>query len=538
MAKVNMKEIKAFAKDIPDGFLIVKADKQEDILYVNDAVLKIFACKTLEQFVDLTDYSFKGIVFSEDYERAKSFISEQAQKLKMKFGCVEYRIKRRDGEIRWVEDYGKLVSTEDYGDVYYVLMRDVTEKHELEEQLEIRRKMEIELEKELKRELEREKHLNEVKTNFLFNLSHDIRTPMNAIVGYTDLAKKHLKDGKGLKEYLEHVSESSNHLLSLIDALLEMSVIQNEEIVAKNEVCDIRKQLNIVIDMFRVAADDKKIKIVVNDELPDDNVYLDMALFRRGLGNIIDNAVKFTHDKGTITITAKRQQKSKSGYAKYCFTVQDTGVGIDSDFMGRMYDAFEREVTSTVAGYIGPGLGLTISKKMLGAMGGVITAESKKGEGATFTVEIPLEIAAKDKSVAKSKAPKEEVKAKGKYRVLLVEDVEINRLLAEQILLEAGFMVDAVADGSDSIEMVGGNPEGYYDAILMDIQMPVMNGYEATKRIRKLKRKDTKKIPIIALSANARNEDMKMSVECGMNTHISKPFNAEELVGTLNKYIK
>ncbi|MCR5700636.1 MAG: response regulator [Lachnospiraceae bacterium] len=539
MANVNMKDIREFAKNMPGGFLIIKADKQEDILFVNDALLKIFACTTQKQFVDLTDYSFKGMVLPEDYENAKQSIREQIHGSKKNSSQVEYRIKRRDGEIVWVEDCSRLVSTEDYGDVYYVFIKDVTEQHNLCEQLATRKKMEVELEKELKRELEKEKRLNGVKTTFLFNLSHDIRTPMNAIVGYTDLAKKHLKDGKGLEEYLEHVSQSSNHLLSLIDDLLEMNVIQNNEIALKNDVYNISEQLGIVIDMFRVMADDKKIKIIINDELNDDKVYMDAALFRRGLGNIVDNAVKFTRAKGTITISAKREKKSESGYVKYSFSVKDTGVGISKDFMDRMYDAFEREATSTVTGYIGPGLGLTISKKMLGAMGGVISAESKKGEGATFTVEIPFKIATgQAKTSVRKKPEKENPKSKGEHRVLLVEDIEINRLLAEQILIESGFLVESVADGSDSIEKINSNPEGYYDAILMDIQMPVMNGYEATKRIRKLKRKDVKKIPIIALSANARGEDMKMSVECGMDTHISKPFNTEELVGTLNKYIK
>jgi len=290
-----------------------------------------------------------------------------------------------------------------------------------------------------------------------------------------------------------------------------------------------------VIDMFRMQALNKEINLEEEINLPEDEVCIDTLKFKRVMSNILSNAVKFTRTGGKITIKARQKKVSDSGYARYEFSVSDNGIGMSDEFMKRIYEAFEREETSTQTGNIGTGLGLTITKKLLDIMGGSISVKSKKGEGSTFTVDLPLKLA-KNKIVPSAEVH-EEYKSDGKHRILLVEDIEVNRMLAETILTESGFNVESVPDGCDAVEAIKHRPAYYYDLVLMDIQMPIMNGYEATRTIRALDRQDTKKLPIIALSANAREQDKQMSIQSGMDSHIAKPFDIAHLISTINEHI-
>ena len=253
------------------------------------------------------------------------------------------------------------------------------------------------------------------------------------------------------------------------------------------------------------------------------------------MSNILSNAVKFTSNDGKIKVTARQKRVSDSGYARYEFSIEDNGVGMSEEFMQKMFDAFERESTSTQTGYLGTGLGLTITKKLLNIMGGSINVESKKNEGSKFTVNLPLKLVQKTN---KDETPIiREYKATGKYRILLVEDIDVNRMLAETILTESGFLVESVPDGCDAVEAIKSRPPHYYDLVLMDIQMPVMNGYEATRAIRALGREDTANLPIIALSANAREQDKRMSMDSGMDSHVAKPFDIAHLISTVNDHV-
>ena len=407
--------------------------------------------------------------------------------------------------------------------------RDITEQFS-----RVRRELAEKLNMEMA--LERERHANEIKASFLFNISHDIRTPMNAIMGFTELAKHHLREPELLSTYLEKVDEANHHLIALIDDLLEMSRIDYGRIEIKSEPCDLHEQIGLVLDMFRPFAYEKHLKVEEDVDLPPDEVFMDALRFRRIMSNLMSNAVKFTPAKGSIKISARRRQISDSGYARYQFTIEDTGVGMTEDFMHKMYDAFEREETSTRTGYIGTGLGLAITKKLLDIMGGSISVKSKKGEGSTFTVDLPLKLVEHHNENAPANEP-EILKHSDERRILLVEDIEVNRMLAEAILTEAGFLVESVPDGSDAVEIIKSRSPWYYDLVLMDIQMPVMNGYEATRSIRALGREDTSALPIIALSANARDEDRRMSMESGMNNHIAKPFDIAHLIATIDEYI-
>ena len=530
MTRVSLDDIKEFAKDMPGGFFIYKGDETGELLFVNDVILDIFGCETIEEYKEFTGFIFRGNVHPEDVDIMETSISQQVEANDKRLDYVEYRIIRKDGEVRWVEDFGRLVDTEDYGEVYYVFIRDITEKYIMAKELEEKRNAEF--------ELERQRQINEVKTSFLFNLSHDIRTPMNAIMGYTELSKRHMEDKELLSDYLSKVYNSSRHLLSLIDDLLEMSRLQSNDLEIRYEVCKLDEQIDMTVDMFQTIADHKDIIIKRDYDDIDDFVYVDAMRLRRVLGNLIDNAVKFTSEGGEVSVKGMRKQTSKSGYTRYVFTIKDTGVGMSIEFMKHIYDVFEREETSTKTGTIGTGLGLAITKRMLDLMGGTINVESVKGEGTTFTVELPIKLAENDGTVKIAEHAGDEVlKAAGEYRILLVEDIDINRMMAEQILKEAGFLVESVTDGSDAVEAVKNHPVWYYDLVLMDIQMPVMNGYEATRAIRALKRDDTAVIPIIALSANARDEDKKMSMESGMDSHVAKPFDIEQLIQTINRFI-
>ena len=666
--------IAAIADQMPGGFFIYRADEREEILYANDVLLDIFGCETMEQFRALTGGTFSGLVHPEDLEAVERSIKNQVTASRRKLDFVEYRVRRRDGAVRWVDDYGRLTQTEEFGEVYYVLIRDITELYESREEnirraevieglsidynsiyllnletgtmrpyrlqnqhfrtiaaelgdgeqdpdwrrilplyaeryvvpedrerflreiseenirprlkqersytvdyrcrgegdeilytqmsvvliedgqgaphavmgyrditaqtLRMRREMAEKLSMELA--LEREKSANEVKSEFLFNLSHDIRTPMNAIMGFTDLARRHAEDRERMTGYLEKVDEASRHLLSLIDDLLEMSQLQYGRIETHEETCTLPEQITITADMFRVQAEQKRLTLTVNlVDLPEEPVIADASRLRRGLGNLIGNAVKFTPDGGAVTVTARRTHMSESGYVRYQFSVADTGVGMSEAFMKRMYQQFEREESSTRSGSTGTGLGLSIAKRLLDIMGGSISVQSRKGEGSVFTVDLPLKLAGSPAATAAEAAqPEAEPKADGERRILLVEDIEINRMLAETILEEAGFLVESAPDGCDAVDMVRDHPEWYYDLVLMDIQMPVMNGYEATRAIRALDRRDAKLIPIVALSANSRDEDKRMSLESGMNNHVAKPFDVANLIHTVNAHIE
>ena len=524
---ITLSTIQQMSERMPGGFLVYRANRKESILYVNDIVCDIFGCDTVEEFRELTGYTFRGMVYRDDYPGVVESILSQVEASEKNLDFVEYRIQRKDGTLRWVDDYGRLVHTEDQGDVYYVMMRDITEQRmEREEKL----RMEMELEKE--------RHVSELKAAFLFNISHDIRTPMNAIMGFTALAKRHLEDKERLRDYLDKVDESNRHLLELIDDLLEMSRLDYGRVEIKSEPCRLQSQLESILGMFHAQMEEKQISLKTEINLPEEDVLVDALRFRRVMENLISNAMKFTLPHGTVKISTQQKQVSDSGYARYSFKVSDNGIGMTEEFMRHMYEAFEREETSTKTGYIGTGLGLTITKKLLDIMGGSISVESQKGKGSTFTVELPLKLAGHVKQARR--VPKEEVavKANGKHRILLVEDIDVNRMLAETILSESGFEVESVPDGCDAVEAIQEHPLWYYDLVLMDIQMPVMNGYEATRSIRALGREDTDKIPIIALSANAREEDKKMSLESGMNSHVAKPFDIAHLISTINEYIE
>ena len=519
--------LKWVAEQVPGGFFVYSAKEPYDIFYVNSAVLDIYGCENLDEFKELTGYTFRGMVYPDDFNAIQESIETQiADPDNDHLDHVEYRITRKDGTVRWIDDYGHFATFPEHGDAFYVFISDITERRQIQEE-----KLRMEM------ELDRQKQANEIKAAFLFNISHDILTPLNSIRGFTELARRHINEPELLKTYLEKVDESSWQMLNLVNNLLDMSKITYGKTQLRSEVCDLEEQVLIVVHTFKAKAAEKNISLECVLNLPRELVYTDDVNFKKIISALLDNAIKFTPAGGHVKITGRKKKVSESGYIRCEFIISDDGVGMTEDFMKRMYETFEREETSTKTGHISAGLGLAITKKLLDAMGGSIEAESKKGAGTTFTIGLPFKIVREESE--ETDAPIETVSADNNYnhRILLVDDIELNRMLAETILEESGFSVETVADGCDAVEAFSKHPPGYYDLVLMDIQMPVMNGYEATRAIRALDRPDAKILPIIALSANSRDEDKRMSIESGMNYHIAKPFDVVQLIASVNKYI-
>lgn len=512
---------------MPGGFVVYTADKEEKILHVNAAALDIYGCATREEFMEHVGGSFHGMVHEEDKAAVEAAIAEQIRASTDRLDNVIYRIRRKDGLTRWVEDFGHLVHTEKLGDLYYVFLYDITEKKLAED--EARRIGEA---------LLCEKRVNESKNAFIFNLSHDIRTPMNAILGYAELARTHLDDAAVARDHLDKVIIAGKHLLTLIDDLLELSELDANGVHPRPEEHRLGTVLQETLDMLRADFDAKHIALGMEGDV-DVNVLIDASRFQRALSHLLSNAAKFTPEKGTVTISIRHTPASASGYARFEVAVKDTGIGMTPEFLERAFGAFERAETSTRSGQMGTGIGLTVTKRIMDILGGSVSATSEEHKGSTFTLSLPLKIVegVHTESPHRAASTKSNKAITGKGRVLLVEDIEINRMLAETVLTESGFDVESVPDGCDAVDAVARAPQGYYAAVLMDIQMPIMNGYEATRAIRALDREDVASLPIIALSANARAEDKAKSFECGMNAHVAKPFDVEGLIATINKYL-
>ena len=394
-----------------------------------------------------------------------------------------------------------------------------------------------ELNAKLQVAVEKAESANHAKSTFLFNMSHDIRTPMNAIIGYADLASRHSDDPAKLKKYMENIQVCGQNLLMLLNNVLDLARIENDKTEMEYSVSDVDKDFRNCIAMFRNQADSKGQTLTVTTHLLHPYVYVDIPHLTEVCTNLVSNAVKYTGAGGTICCDITQKPGEKEGWCDTVVTVADNGIGMSQEFQKHIFEPFERERTSTVSKVEGSGIGMGIVKKLVGLMGGTVAVESKIGVGSTFTVTIPCRIASEDETQAKRETNPSDQKCLCGTRILLTEDNDLNAEIATELLQEEGCTVDRAKDGVECVDMLEKAANGTYQLILMDIQMPVMNGYDAAKKIRRMDDPQKANIPIIAMTANAFTEDRQAALDAGMNDHIAKPINMNVLVPTLRKYL-
>ena len=662
--------IRQLTERMPGGFFIYRAHGDEELLYANDALLRLFGCATIEEFQSLTGGTFRGMVHPDDLEEVEESIWEQIADNSYDLDYVEYRIVRRDGSVRWVEDYGHFARNDYVGDIFYVFLADATEKRqsqlailgqknrELEalsqeqnqnlemiqglsvdyetifyldletdsiqfyrlservtEQLKgldtpysfdrfagryiqacvsqedremMRRVLSSEylrdrlsrrstyhmtyriegesgpeylqlrcvnvdgsetanrvvmgvrlVDNEIVLQLDQKRLLEEAlqqaraaeiaRNTFLSNMSHDIRTPLNAIMGLVALARTHAGDPERVRDYMERIEEAGGQLLDLLSDVLELSQLESGKVSIEEKPCLLADVVADVENKIRPKAVKKGISFSVDlSGIKNGDVYGDRARLVEVLLCLVGNAVKYTLPGGQVTLCVYEEFREMRDYSVCCFRVEDTGVGISPAFIKYLYEPFERERSTTLSGVQGTGLGLPIAKSLVDRMGGTLAVKSEPGKGTVFTLTLSMRLHHPESG----EAGQEEAgsNAFAGMRLLLVEDNQINIMIETELLQDAGFEVDVAENGQIAVNKVRNSTPGDYQLILMDIQMPVMDGREATRAIRALKDEALAAIPIVALSANAFDKDVRQSLECGMEAHLPKPLYIPQLL--------
>lgn len=677
-----------FMDEMPGGFLIYRADQGEKIIYANRSLLRVFQCESMEEFRAHTGNSFRGLVHPDDLDAVEESIRSQIEASQYDLDYVEYRIRRRDGTVRWIEDYGHFIHSESVGDIFYVFLGDATEKRErqmaektrlMNERLERERKLRhlieeydkertlineeylrqlevieglsinyeaicyVDLDRdqvipyrlsvrtaalfydkltdrsyssyadsyvemwvhpedrelvakatapeymkekleetrtfyinyrvivgeelqfiqlrvvnvsheegicqvvmgyrrvdeEIQQQMEQQSLLAEAlakanlainsKNTFLSNMSHDMRTPLHAIFGFTSLAKLNLENTTEAADYLDRVETASRQLLDMIDKVLEVSSLDESAELEETE-CDLRQTVGDVYSFLEPQAHEKDISFTLNcDALRHNTVFTDQEKLRQLVMYLTNNALTYTNAGGRVAIRVEEGEELANEYAVYRITVEDTGIGISPEFLDKLFEPFSREKNTTLGGVHGIGLGLTIAKNIVDMMGGVLSVQSVVDKGSTFTAAFRFRVQAWHASARK------QVEEGAAFRILLAEDNEINREIEMELLGELGFEIDPAENGMIALEKMQSSAPGYYDVVLMDLQMPVMDGWQASVAIRSLPDKVKAGVPIIALSANALERDLRKSRECGIDAHLRKPMDLALLLHTMEE---
>ena len=391
---------------------------------------------------------------------------------------------------------------------------------------------------EIRKSAEKARKANEAKTRFLFNMSHDIRTPMNAIVGFSGLLEKSIHDEKKSLDYIKKIRVSSDILLTIINQVLEMARIESGKITLSSESVNIREMVEAMNTVFESSLTKKSLEYQCSLNVVHDQILCDKTKMEEIILNVVSNSIKYTNPHGKITVSIDELDSEDEKNANYKVVVEDNGIGMSQDYLPHIFEEFSREHTSTETRVAGTGLGLPIVKSLVDRMGGTIEVESEEGKGTRFIMKFsfPVSLENQVREKEKQNIPDITEKLEGK-RILLAEDNELNAEIAETVLVEAGIEVKRVEDGLQCIEELKKMPENYYDVILMDVQMPNMDGYTATQRIRDLD--DSRaEIPIIAMTANAYDEDRRKAQEAGMDGFLAKPLDVDEMMRLLGKITK
>ncbi len=505
--------LESMALNLPGGYHRCTTDYSFQLSFVSKSFTQITGY-TLEQVNDELDGSYMGIVAPEDREYFMSLAPQLERDGYIQ--CV-YRMRRRDGVLRWVQDVTQFVERD--GEKYYqCALVDISDHVE-----------ELEHAKQAAEESSR------AKSTFLFNISHDIRTPMNAIKGFSRIIEENAADPQLVLKTIGKIQKASDSLMMLINDVLDISRIERgkEELNLKPEnLYELGKNL---YEMFAADMQAAGIRFEMTGDCWEEYVYCDHLKLTRIMMNIISNAMKFTPAGGTITVGSTRLSKDDKT-CTYCLFVRDTGIGMSPEFVKRAFEQFERERTSTESGVSGSGLGLSIVKMLVDLMGGTVDIHSELGKGTQISATLTFRRAESEQTSGTAKTPVK-LDMTGK-RVLLVEDNTFNREIAKYILEGMHFAVEEAENGAVCIEKLESAQPGWYDLILMDIQMPIMDGYTATQEIRNMEDKRLAEIPIVAMTANAFEEDRRKSLETGMNGHIGKPIDTNDLVQMLSEALK
>ena len=436
---------------------------------------------------------------------------------------IEYDVIVNGGRRRYQGKF-TLSLQDPEGAKIYVGVRDITLIEE--ERTEYNRK--------LMSALAQAEEANKGKSYFLFNMSHDIRTPLNAIIGYSELAKNHLDEKEVLDDYIYKIQTCGRQLLGLIGDVLDMAKIESGNLEISEKPCLCQDLMSDIMISVNESAKKKGLEFEASGNACHSTILCDKVKVQKILLNILSNAVKYTPQGGKISLSVQEKIREDEGVSDFTFVVKDNGIGISKEFLPYIFNSFSRERNATISGVSGTGLGMTITKRLVDAMGGKIEVESQQNMGTTVTVSITFSRLVGLEEKREEIIPDAFLKD---IRVLLVEDNEINGEIASEMLRELKVNVDLVTNGKECIDALLEKDAGYYDLVLMDIQMPVMDGYEATRIIRRFSDKDKRLIPVIAMTANAFEEDKQKAFQSGMNGHLAKPVEMRHLIQALKSAI-
>ena len=470
----------------------------------------------------------KGIIAEQFVQKYIDFFDVQTMAARLhNKKSMSYEFKKKNGA--WFLSMVVPQNYDEDGNVTSVLIanRDVTEE----------KLRELKQEEELQEAKAKAENASEAKSSFLFNMSHDIRTPMNAIIGYAELASRHLNDTEKLNRYLETIQVCGKQLLSLLGNVLNLARIENNKVEMEYTVSNVHENIGNCVAMFQQQTENKNQTLSLEEHIIYPYVYMDAPHVSEICLNILSNAVKYTNAGGMISCNVTQTSCEKEGWCNMVITISDNGIGMSEEFQKHIFENFERERNTTACRIDGNGIGMGITKKLVDLMHGTIEVKSKQGEGSIFIVTIPCRKASEENALVKKDTHLQNHGCLKGSRILLAEDNEINAEVATELLKEKGCIVEVANDGVACIDMIEKADAGYYKMILMDIQMPVMNGYDATIAIRNLNNPKKARIPIIAMTANAFAEDAKKALSVGMNDHVAKPIDMNILVPAVMKYL-
>ena len=515
LTKKLQSQLELFAVSIPGGVKISNDDPEYSFKYVSEQFANMLGYKTPKELMEASSGSILGLAHPDDIE--VGLADALNQYTNSDHYATIYRIRCKDGTYKYIEDRGQKVVKEDGTIEHWNLMLD---KNDF-------------MHKSI--ELESEKKANKSKSDFLSRMSHDMRTPLNGIIGLLQIVDRHFDDKELVLESHKKMHVAANYLLSLINDVLQMSKIEDGNVPLTKDIIDFSELTKDIIDIIEQRAKERGIKMQFNakNDIRYPFVYGSPVHLRQIFLNIYGNCIKYNRIGGSI-ITTSDYTETDNGVVMYEWTITDTGIGMSKEYKDHIFEPFSQERQYIGSAHHGIGLGMSIVKGLIEKMGGSIEVESEEGVGSTFIIKIPFKIASTPDKVNKQTS---ELKIDG-LNLLLVEDNELNAEIAETLLSDEGAVVTVAKNGLQAVNIFKEKPEGSFDAILMDIMMPVMDGLTATKKIRTLNHPDAKKIPIIAMTANAFKEDKEKCLAAGMNAHLAKPIEIENVKKVLCEQIR